>query len=161
MIRLQKLAMPATGRKTFGPSFFCTKIHGEKDIEETNQALYYIPWSDNYSDSEKQLNISDLSYAVGKLHDLGYYTLIDGYKDIFYNSMTRIWKWNKVYWPCSIIWIWRKSSFPCIQIYLPYWAENPFAGFLLFLWSFYRKSIIIFKSAQLQCFKKKPKKALN
>ena len=58
VIRLQKLAMPATGRKTCGPSFFCTKIHGEK-------------------------------YAKGKLHDIGYYSLIDGYKDIFYNPMTR------------------------------------------------------------------------
>lgn len=37
----------------------------------------------------KQLNISDLSYAEGKLHDIGYYSLIDGYKDIFYNPMTR------------------------------------------------------------------------
>ncbi len=38
---------------------------------------------------KKQLNISDLSYAEKKLHDIGYYSLIDGYKDIFYNPMTR------------------------------------------------------------------------
>lgn len=41
---------------------------------------------------KKQLNISDLSYAEGKLHDIGYYCLIDGYKDIFYNTMTRTYK---------------------------------------------------------------------
>lgn len=38
---------------------------------------------------KKQLTISDLSYAETKLHDIGYYALIDGYKDIFYNPMTR------------------------------------------------------------------------
>lgn len=38
---------------------------------------------------KKQLNISDLSFANKKLHDIGYYSLIDGYKDIFYNPMTR------------------------------------------------------------------------
>lgn len=43
---------------------------------------------------KKQLNISDLSYAEGKLHDIGYYCLIDGYKDIFYNTMTRTYKKN-------------------------------------------------------------------
>lgn len=39
---------------------------------------------------KKQLNISDLSYAEEKLHDIGYYSLISGYKDIFYNPMTRM-----------------------------------------------------------------------
>ena len=38
---------------------------------------------------KKQINIFDLSYAVGKLHDNGYYSLIDSYKDLFYNPMTR------------------------------------------------------------------------
>lgn len=38
---------------------------------------------------KKQLNISDFPYAERKLHDIGYYSLIDGYKDIFYNPMTR------------------------------------------------------------------------
>lgn len=41
---------------------------------------------------KKQINIFDLSYAVGKLHDNDYYSLIDGYKDIFYNPMTRIYE---------------------------------------------------------------------
>ena len=36
VIRLQKLAMPATGRKTCGPSFFYTKMYGEKYAKETN-----------------------------------------------------------------------------------------------------------------------------
>lgn len=38
---------------------------------------------------KKQLIISDLPYAEKKLRDIGYYSLIDGYKDIFYNPMTR------------------------------------------------------------------------
>ena len=51
----------------------------------------FITYSDqiNILTQTKQLNISDLSYAEGKLHDIGYYSLIDGYKDIFYNPMTR------------------------------------------------------------------------
>lgn len=51
----------------------------------------FITYSDqlNVLTQKKQLNISDLSYAEGKLRDIGYYSLIDGYKDIFYNPMTR------------------------------------------------------------------------
>lgn len=51
----------------------------------------FITYSDqlNVLTQKKQLNISDLSYAERKLHDIGYYSLIDGYKDIFYNPMTR------------------------------------------------------------------------
>lgn len=51
----------------------------------------FVTYSDqiNILTQKKQLNISDLSYAARKLHDIGYYSLIDGYKDIFYNSMTR------------------------------------------------------------------------
>lgn len=51
----------------------------------------FITYSDqlNILTQKKQLNISDLTYAEGKLHDIGYYSLIDGYKDIFYNPMTR------------------------------------------------------------------------
>ena len=87
VIRLQKLAMPATGRKTCGPSFFCTM---EKNMPK-KAIKPFITYSDqlNVLTQKKQLNISDLSYAEGKLHDIGYYSLIDGYKDIFYNPMTR------------------------------------------------------------------------
>ena len=51
----------------------------------------FITYSEqlNVLTQKKQLNISDLSYAEGKLHDIGYYSLVDGYKDIFYNPMTR------------------------------------------------------------------------
>lgn len=38
---------------------------------------------------KKHLNISNLSYAKNKYLNIGYYSLIDGYKDIFYNPMTR------------------------------------------------------------------------
>lgn len=89
VIRLQKLAMPATGRKTCGPSFFCTKTHGGNMPKKPIKP--FITYSDqiNILTQKKQLNISDLSYANRKLHDIGYYSLIDGYKDIFYNPMTR------------------------------------------------------------------------
>ena len=89
VIRLQKLAMPATGRKTCGPSFFCTK-YMEKNMPK-KAIKPFITYSEqlNVLTQKKQLNISDLSYAEGKLHDIGYYSLIDGYKDIFYNPMTR------------------------------------------------------------------------
>ena len=51
----------------------------------------FITYSDQITilTQKKQLNISDLSYAEKKLHDIGYYSLIDGYKDISYNPMTR------------------------------------------------------------------------
>jgi abortive infection bacteriophage resistance protein len=51
----------------------------------------FVTYSDqiNILTQKKQLNISDLSYAEEKLHDIGYYSLIDGYKNIFYNPMTR------------------------------------------------------------------------
>ena len=89
VIRLQKLAMPATGRKTCRPSFFCTK-YMEKNMPK-KAIKPFITYSEqlNVLTQKKQLNISDLSYAEGKLHDIGYYSLIDGYKDIFYNPMTR------------------------------------------------------------------------
>lgn len=38
---------------------------------------------------EKNLQIMDLSAARTALTDICYYTLIDGYKNLFYNSMTR------------------------------------------------------------------------
>lgn len=41
---------------------------------------------------EKQLDISDLPYAVEKLQDIGYYSLIDGYKNLFYDPMTRTYR---------------------------------------------------------------------
>lgn len=51
----------------------------------------FVTYSDqiNILIQKKRLDISDLSYAEKKLHDIGYYSLIDGYKDIFYNPMTR------------------------------------------------------------------------
>lgn len=54
----------------------------------------FITYSDqlNILIRKKQLNIPDISYAREKLHDIGYYSLIDGYKDIFYNPMTRTYK---------------------------------------------------------------------
>lgn len=51
----------------------------------------FITYSDQLHllTQKKRLHISDLIYAEGKLRDIGYYSLIDGYKDIFYNPMTR------------------------------------------------------------------------
>lgn len=51
----------------------------------------FITYSDqlNILMHKKQLAISDPAYAEKKLRDIGYYSLIDGYKDIFYNPMSR------------------------------------------------------------------------
>lgn len=51
----------------------------------------FITYSDqlNILMHKKQLAISDPAYAEKKLRDIGYYSLIDGYKDIFYNAMSR------------------------------------------------------------------------
>lgn len=40
----------------------------------------------------KKLLVHDPQYAISKLHDVCYYSLIDGYKDLFYNPMTRIYE---------------------------------------------------------------------
>ena len=37
---------------------------------------------------KKQLSVPDYDYAIAKLHAIGYYSLIDGYKNLFYNPMT-------------------------------------------------------------------------
>lgn len=39
---------------------------------------------------EKHLIIKDTVFAVEKLQDLGYFTLIGGYKTLFRNPMTRV-----------------------------------------------------------------------
>ena len=51
----------------------------------------FITYSDqlNILMHKNQLAISDPAYAEKKLRDIGYYSLIDGYKDIFYNPMSR------------------------------------------------------------------------
>lgn len=66
VIRLQKLAMPATGRKTCGPSFFSTKCM--KKSMPKKPIKPFITYSDqiNILTQKKQLNISDLSYAEKK-----------------------------------------------------------------------------------------------
>ena len=58
VIRLQELAMSTTGRKTYGPSFFCTKIHEEKYAKKPIKP--FITYSDriNILTQKKQLNIS-------------------------------------------------------------------------------------------------------
>lgn len=40
----------------------------------------------------KKLSIHDTEYANSKLQDICYYSLIDGYKNLFYNPMTRIYE---------------------------------------------------------------------
>lgn len=51
----------------------------------------FITYSEQINNliKKKHLNISNRSYAKNKLLNIGYYSLIDGYKDIFYNPMTR------------------------------------------------------------------------
>ena len=75
----------------------------------------FITYSDqiNILTQKKQLNISDLSYAEGKLHDIGYYSLIDGYKDIFYNPMTRTYENGTKFTDLVALYEFdEKSSFP-------------------------------------------------
>lgn len=50
--------------------------------------LTYDMQLDNLT-SKKGLIIHDFSFALSKLENIGYYTLIDGYKNLFYNPMTR------------------------------------------------------------------------
>lgn len=40
----------------------------------------------------KKLSIHDIEYAKSKLQDICYYSLIDGYKNLFYNPMTRMYE---------------------------------------------------------------------
>ena len=42
--------------------------------------------------NNKKLHIYDTEYAKSKLQDICYYSLIDGYKNLFYNPMTRIYE---------------------------------------------------------------------
>ncbi len=39
--------------------------------------------------TKKNLRIDDRAWAISKLKSVSYYSLIDGYKNLFYNSMTR------------------------------------------------------------------------
>lgn len=41
---------------------------------------------------KKKLLVHDPQYAISKLHDICYYSLIDGYKDLFYDPMNRIYE---------------------------------------------------------------------
>lgn len=40
-------------------------------------------------EEKKNMKFTDRAFAVSKLQDLSYYALIDGYKNLFYNPMTR------------------------------------------------------------------------
>ena len=70
LIRLQKLAMPATGRRTIRSSVFLYK--------QINNLV-----------ERKGMVIADHEFAVSKLKDISCFSLIDGYKNLFYNPMTR------------------------------------------------------------------------
>ena len=50
--------------------------------------LTYKEQLDNLID-KKQLIINNKEFALAKLQHIGYYSLIDGYKNLFYNPMTR------------------------------------------------------------------------
>ena len=97
VIRLQKLAMPATGRKTCGPSFFIPKFYGRIFMQK-KLTKPFITYSEQINNliKKKHLDISNRSYAENKLLNIGYYSLIDGYKDICCISAKYLWK-------CSIV----------------------------------------------------------
>jgi len=46
---------------------------------------------------KKLLIINDTNYATSKLKSIGYYSLIDGYKNLFYNPMTRQYEPNTTF----------------------------------------------------------------
>ena len=61
----------------------------------TEKALKPIKPFLNYEEQIKNLVerkgmiIQDYEFAVSKLEDISYFALIDGYKNLFYNPMTR------------------------------------------------------------------------
>lgn len=92
VIRLQKLVMPATESRTCGPYFFQSRsISMNKRISKP-----FLTYSDQINNLiyTKKLSIHDTSYAISKLQDICYYSLIDGYKELFYNPMTRTYEAN-------------------------------------------------------------------
>lgn len=53
--------------------------------------------------NEKHLIIKDMDFAKQKLCDIGYFSLIDGYKTPFRDLMTRIYNGSKNIYPRQII----------------------------------------------------------
>lgn len=88
--RLQNLAMPATGRRTYGPSFF---VNGVLTMtKKTSKPFLSIGQQIEKLTQDKKLIISDRKNAEDVLSRIRYYALIDGYKNLFYNPMTRRYK---------------------------------------------------------------------
>ena len=80
-----------------GPPFFvyaylnCGWEMTGKVLKTIKPFLNYEEQIDNLIE-RKGLVITDREFAVAKLEDISYYALIDGYKDLFYNPMTRKYK---------------------------------------------------------------------
>lgn len=88
VIRLQKLAMSATGRRTSGPPFFQGEAMSRKSFRPVKPFLTYQELLVKLSD-DKNLIIPDLESAKSILTDISYYALMNGYKSLYYDRITR------------------------------------------------------------------------
>lgn len=88
--RLQNLAMPATGRRTCGPSFFISGVLTMN--KKISKPFLSIDQQIEKLIKDKKLTINDKRAAEDVLTRIRYYALIDGYKNLFYNPMTRQYK---------------------------------------------------------------------
>lgn len=90
VIRLQNLAMPATGRRTCGPSFFISNLEVLYITYKTVKPFLTYSEQINKLIIDKKLVITDIAFAQTALENISYYALIGGYKQLLYNPMTRL-----------------------------------------------------------------------
>ena len=63
----------------------------EKALKPIKPFLNYEEQINNLIE-QKGMIVNDHKFAVSKLEDISYFALIDGYKNLFYNPMTRKYK---------------------------------------------------------------------
>lgn len=63
----------------------------EKALKPIKPFLNYEEQINNLIE-QKEMIVNDHKFAVSKLEDISYFALIDGYKNLFYNPMTRKYK---------------------------------------------------------------------
>ena len=63
----------------------------EKALKPIKPFLNYEEQINNLIE-QKGIIVNDHKFAVSKLEDISYFALIDGYKNLFYNPMTRKYK---------------------------------------------------------------------
>lgn len=93
VIRFQILARTETGGGPEGPPFY---FAGKEEIPVAKPFLTYDEQLEKLV-KEKHLQIADPAYAKTILKDIGYFSLIGGYKTPFINPMTRIYQNNTAF----------------------------------------------------------------